>query len=83
MEKTCPKRNILVCISVLAALNLGIVVIASQLPIPFLNFDGIIDQVNAQAKPAYPVAGETGYRFQSCTGGDSVNCHANGNRAGL
>ena len=84
MEKKCPKRNILVCISALAALNLGIVMVAGNLPIPFLSFDSVVQRVNAQAQPVYVMdVYKANYRFLSCMGGDSVNCHKHGNQAGL
>lgn len=84
MVKTCPSSNTFICIAALTALYLGIAVIAAQLPIPFLSFESLVQRINAQSGPVQVAeANQTSYRFHSCSGGDSVNCHTTGNQAGL
>ncbi len=71
------------CLCVLAALNLAVLMVVAQLPITSPGIE-TVRQGSAQARPVYLVAGSRSrYSFQSCTGGDSVNCHRNGNAAGL
>lgn len=78
-EVPAPKKNYLVCLSVLAALNLGILLAVSQLPLPFLGFDSLVQRVEAEGGTGG--AGSAVPRFASC--GHSVHCHTPGNQAGL
>jgi hypothetical protein len=78
-EVPAPKKNYPVCLSVLVALNLGLVVAVSQLPFPFLGFDSLVQRV--ETRDGTGGAGSAVPRFASC--GHSVNCHTPGNQAGL
>lgn len=74
--------NHLMGISFLAALSLVIVVGASQPPMPLASFDSLAQQT--EAKQGTVPCGESpaGFRFQSCSGGGSVNCHPSSYRPG-
>jgi len=82
MEKSRLKSNITLCLLVLLAL--GLVTVIAQVRIP-LDFDAVAQQFNSSARPFYITIGveRPNYRFVSCSGGDSVNCHTHGNQAGL
>ena len=72
-----------VCLCALAALNLAVLMVVTQLPLTSPEIE-TVRQTGAQVRPVYLLEASQGqYRFQSCTGGDSVNCHRNGNAAGL
>lgn len=75
---------LMACLWLLAALNLIVLLVVTQLPITSTKID-VVQQKGAAVQPMYVVMGDgvTEYRFQSCAGGDSVNCHRNGNYAGL
>lgn len=72
-----------VCLCLLAALSLAVIMIVTQLPVTAPALDHVV-QHSLQTAPVYQVqGGGAGYAFQSCAGGDSVNCHINDNIAGL
>lgn len=84
LEREGGGNALMICLWVLAALNLVVLLVVTQLPITSTKID-VVQQKGAQVKPIYVVVGDgvTEYRFQSCAGGNSVNCHRNGNYAGL
>jgi hypothetical protein len=83
VEGKCPRRNTIVCLSVLAALNLGVLLLAAQLSVPSLSFSRAAERFNAQAQPvSAALAGSAPALFQRCSGGGSVNCHADGTTRG-
>ena len=72
-----------ICLCLLAVLNLAVMMIVTQLPITAPGLEHVVQQ-SLQTAPVYLVqGGGAGYAFQSCAGGDSVNCHINDNIAGL
>lgn len=72
-----------VCLSLLAAVNLAVMMIVTQLPITDPGLERL-GQHGVHSAAVYQVQGTgASYAFQSCAGGDSVNCHSNGNIAGL
>ena len=85
MKTPCPKSNVTICIMVGLSLNLGLLMVIAQVRIPFVNFDAVAQQFNSKAQPIYTASlgDKPKYRFLSCSGGDSVNCHTHGNQAGL
>ena len=83
MERGARGDTLSVCLCALAALNLAVLMIVAQLPLTSPEIE-TVRQTGQQVRPVYLVeASQSLYRFQSCTGGDSVNCHRNGNSAGL
>lgn len=80
MEQTHPIRNLLLRLALFATLSLGTATVVSQTAASF----AAVELINAQAK-AGVLCGRTRshYRFQSCSGGESLNCHTTGNLAGL
>ena len=82
-ERGSRRDTLSVCLCVLAALNLAVLMVVTQLPLTSPEIE-TVRQTGAQVRPVYLLEASQGqYRFQSCTGGDSVNCHRNGNAAGL
>ena len=82
-ERGSRRDTLSVCLCVLAALNLAVLMVVAQLPLTSPAIETVL-QTGQQARPVYLVeASQSQYRFHSCTGGDSVNCHRNGNSAGL
>lgn len=83
MERGSRGDTLSVCLGALAALNLAVLMIVAQLPLNSPEIE-TVRQSGAQVRQVYLVeSSQSQYRFQSCTGGDSVNCHRNGNVAGL
>ena len=73
------------CLTVLAALNLAVMmVVTTQLPVTSPGLERLVQQ-GAGGEETHLVrgSGAASYAFSSCAGGGSVNCHRNGNLAGL
>lgn len=83
VERGGARSALTVCLYLLAAVNLVVMLVVTQLPIVSSDLEPVVWQGGAP-RPQYLVeASQSMYRFQSCTGGGSVNCHRTGNAAGL
>lgn len=74
-----------VCLCLLAAVNLAVMMIVTQLPVTPSGLEQVA-QHGLQPAAVFRVPGAgagAAYTFRSCAGGDSVNCHSNDNIAGL
>lgn len=82
MEQTHPKRNLLPRLALFIALTLGTATVDSQTA-AFSSIDAAVERATLRRPVYYAGAAGANYRFQSCSGGESVNCHTIGNLAGL
>lgn len=71
--------TVLTWVGVLAAINLAVLMVVTQLPITSPEIDRL--SLGGESVPAQLLRdGADGKpAFQSCAGGGSVNCHRNGN----
>ena len=87
--ESCSKKKTVLCLAVLAALNLGVLWFASQVPLPYLNFDTMVDRVLGQEgrqesqDSAVITVSPSEIHFRSCAGGESPYCHKTSNKAVL
>lgn len=74
---------LLTCVGVLAAINLAVLMVVTQLPITSPEIERLV--LGEEGVHGYLVRGgaEGKLAFQSCAGGGSVNCHRNGNLSGI
>ena len=83
--ETCEREKsgaLLTCVGVMAAINLAVLMVVTQLP----TSPGVERLVlGGETVQAHLVRDGAGGRlpFQSCAGGGSVNCHQNGNPSGI
>ncbi|WP_129126759.1 hypothetical protein [Geomonas oryzae] len=74
---------LLTCVGVLAAINLAVLMVVTQLPITSPGIERMV--LGGESVQAHLLQDRADGRpaFQSCAGGGSVNCHGNGNLSGI
>ncbi|WP_136514601.1 hypothetical protein [Geomonas edaphica] len=74
---------LLTCVGVLAAINLAVLMVVTQLPITSPEVERLV--LGGESVQAHILRDRADGKlpFQSCAGGGSVNCHRNGNLSGI
>lgn len=87
--ESCSKKKTVLCLAVLAALNLAFLLGISQVPFAYLSVDSMLSRVlgeegrqENQGPPVMTVS-KSEIHFRSCSGGESPYCHKISNQAGL
>lgn len=79
VDKSGSRNALTICLYVLAAVNLAVMLMVTQIPEERPSLEQVVWQTDAPRPQYLAEAGQGQYSFQSCTGGGSVNCHATGN----
>ncbi len=74
---------LLTCVGVLAAINLAVLMVVTQLPITSPEIEHLVLGGESVQAHLQRDRADGKLAFQSCAGGGSVNCHGNGSLSGI